>query len=327
MKSTWAVANASNTKPGILLRPRFVIACILVALSIGAASRAQARAFPIPGGASQPISIIQGADGNFWFTLQNSSQVARITPQGVITEFATPTNSNPFAITPGPDGNVWFTEGSAGQIAFITPSGEITEIQFSLFDAAGGIATGSDGNIWFTDETGNNIWRYDLAAQTLKKFQVPTPNSSPEGITAGADGNLWFTERSGGKIGRITTSGIITEFGSGLDNPRSITDRSDGNVWFTLAFSPMIGRVTSSGDITFFPTPQWPEQIARGPRNTLLFTEFGANKIASMTTDGVVTESNEFRFAEPTGITTGTGPSVWFLGFGNNKVYATTVPR
>ena len=46
-----------------------------------------------------------------------------------------------------------------------------------------------------------------------------------------------------------------------------------------------------------------------------------------MTTTGVVTESIEFRFAEPTGITTGAGRSAWFLGFGNNKVYNTTLPR
>lgn len=98
---------------------------------------------------------------------------------------------------------------------------------------------------------------------------MPTPNSFPEDITAGADGNLWFTEQQGGKIGRITTSGVITEFGN-MESPRSITDGPDGNVRFTLSFMPMIGRITPAGGISFFPTPNWPEQIARGPGDTLI---------------------------------------------------------
>jgi hypothetical protein len=95
----------------------------------------------------------EGADGNFWFTLSNGTQVGRITPRGKITTFRTPTLSNPAFITLGPDGNVWFGEGSSGRIASITPAGQITEFQFSFFGVSAGITTGSDGNIWFSDQT------------------------------------------------------------------------------------------------------------------------------------------------------------------------------
>lgn len=268
-----------------------------------------------------------GPDGNFWFTLSNSSQVARITPTGVITEFRTPTFSFPFDITPGPDGNIWFSEGSTGQIGFITPFGQITEISFSLFDASAGITTGPDNNIWFCDSTGNNIWRYELTAQALTKFPVPTPNSGPEGITTGPDGNLWFTERSAGKIARITTSGVITEVVSGLDNPRDIILGPDGKLWFNPAFDPELGTLTTDGDVTFFPIPSRADAIAPGQNNTVLFSEFGFNKIGAITPEGVVAESPEFPNSQPTGITAGSGRSVWFLGFGNNRVYKTSLPR
>jgi len=56
-----------------------------------------------------------------------------------------------------------------------------------------------------------------------------------------------------------------------------------------------------------------------------LFTEFSANKIASITTDGVVTESPEFFHSGPTGITAGVGSLVWFLGASTNRVYETSV--
>jgi streptogramin lyase len=296
--------------------------CIaLLVVVLGSAADARSRFFPIPTG-SQPISITHGPDGNFWFTLQNSSQVARITPQGEITEFRTPTLSFPFDIAPGPDGNVWFSEGSTGQIGFITPGGHIEEIVFSTFDASSGITAGPDGNIWFCDLTGNNIWRVELSTRVLTRFPIPTPDSFPEDITVGADGNLWFTELSAGNIGRITPEGVITEFGNGaLESPRSITDGPDGNVWFTMSFTPMIGRITPTGDITFFPTPNPAEQITRGHDDTLYFSEFGANRIARITTDGVVTESPRFDTSEPTGLTAGPHRTIWFLGFGNNRAY------
>lgn len=320
-------AGATLVVPRHKLQSKLSFGLALVVLSLGNMAQAKTRSFPIPTPGSQPISITMGSDGNFWFTEQNSSRVARITPLGVITEFVTPTFSFPFDITPGPDGNIWFSEGSTGQIAFITPAGRITEIMFSIFDASSGITAGPDGNIWFCDLTGNNIWRYELASQSLAKFPIPTPDSFPEDITAGPDGNLWFTERSAGKIARITTSGVITEVASGLDAPRDIVNGPDGNLWFSLAFVSQIGRLTTAGDITLFPTPSHAEDLAPGPGNTLLFTEFGFNKIASITTDGVVTESQEFRNSQPTGITAGTGRNVWFLGYGNNKVYTTTAPR
>ena len=52
----------------------------------------------------------------------------------------------------------------------------------------------------------------------IKKFKILTANSNSRVITARPDGNLWFTEYEGNKIGRITTSGIITEFPVGIAN-------------------------------------------------------------------------------------------------------------
>src|SRR4029079_6495943 len=85
---------------------------------------------------SHPFAITTGADGNFWFTLSNSNEVARITPRGKFTTFRTPTLSNPAFITRGPDGNIWFGEGATGKIASVTrtgstPNNTIAEFQFS----------------------------------------------------------------------------------------------------------------------------------------------------------------------------------------------------
>jgi streptogramin lyase len=318
------------------LGPKFAFGLILLALCAGSStSEAQAlpasdkaahfKSFPIRGG-SQPFAITMGADGNFWFTLSNSNEVARITPHGKIAYFVTPTLSNPAFITQGPDGNIWFGEGSTGKIASVTPAGAITEFQFSFFGVSVGIITGSDGNIWFTDQTDHAVWRYNPSTGIFAEFPTPTPNSFPGDITTGADGNMWFTEQAVDKFGRITPSGVITEF-SGINSPSSIAAGPDGNIWISSAFVSQVARVTPTVAITIFQTPSTPTIIRPGNSNNLLFTEFSANKIASITTDGLVTESAEFPQSAPVGITAGVGSDVWFLGTGTNRVYETVVPQ
>jgi virginiamycin B lyase len=308
---------------------RFKLTCGIAALALLAGSAAAqttpVKTFPIRDG-TQPFAITMGEDGNFWFTLSNSSKVARITPRGNISYFTTPSLSNPAFITPGPDGNIWFGEGSTGKIASVTPDGVISEYQFSFFGVSVGITTGSDGNIWFTDQTDHAVWRFEIATGRFTEFRTPTPNSFPGDITTGSDGNMWFTEQAVNKFGRVTPNGLITEF-TGISAPTSIAAGPDGNLWIASAFTPQVARVTPTLDITIFPTPATPTMIRPGNANNLLFTEFSANKIASITTAGVVTESQEFINSAPTGITAGVASRVWFLGSGTNRVYETVVPR
>jgi virginiamycin B lyase len=301
------------------------VAALLVLSSENATAQARSRFFPIREG-SQPFDITMSADGNFWFTLSNGSKVARTTPHAKISYFVTPSLSNPTFITPGPDGNVWFGEGSTGKIAYITPAGDITELQFSFFGVSVGITTGPDNNIWFTDQTDHAVWRYDLSSGVFKRFKTPTPNSYPGDITTGPDGNMWFTEQAVDKFARITPSGVITEF-AGVSSPTSIAAGPDGNIWVASAFIPQVARVTPAGDITFFPTPSQPSFIRPGTGDSLLFTEFSANKIASISMSGVVTESAEFVHSFPVGVTAGPKSQAWFLGTGNNRVYETEIPR
>ena len=57
-----------------------------------------------------------------------------------------------------------------------------------------------------------------VQAQVITEFSIGiSPNADPFGITAGPDGNLWFTE-SAGRIGRITPSGVVTEFSAGISS-------------------------------------------------------------------------------------------------------------
>jgi virginiamycin B lyase len=81
------------------------------------------------------------------------------------------------------------------------------------------------------------------------------------------------------------------------------------------------------GKIDKLPNLGSPEQIAPGPGNNLLLTEFGNNKVARVTTDGVVTGSPEIANSGPAGFVTGADRTIWFLGYVSNRVYRITLPR
>jgi streptogramin lyase len=194
---------------------------------------------------------------------------------GALAEFAIPTpNSSPEGITAGPDGAVWFTQ-TTGRVGRLAPDGRFTE------------------------------------------FQIPTPHAIPHGITTGPDGALWFAE-SAGKLGRITTAGAITEFtipqGSGADQ---IAAGSDGALWITspnLLRPSAIIRGTTGGSFQSFPLPDpgaLLHDVVAGPDGALWTTVFTADRIARITTAGVVTEY-PVPGDGPIEITPGPDGALWF---------------
>src|SRR5208283_1415538 len=96
-----------------------------------------------------------------------------------------------------------------------------------------------------------------VPAQSFNAYQLPASYSQPKGIAAGPDGALWFTEYNNNKIGRISTSGVITEYPvvSASSCPYSITAGPDGALWFTESHANNIGRITTDGVVTEFAVP------------------------------------------------------------------------
>ncbi len=81
----------------------------------------QVTEFPLSLGAG-PEDIVAAPDGSVWFTQSSAGNVARIAPDGVITEGKSSRDSEPFGITIGPDGqSVWYTMMSANKIARLAP--------------------------------------------------------------------------------------------------------------------------------------------------------------------------------------------------------------
>jgi streptogramin lyase len=170
---------------------------------------------------------------------------------------------------------------------------------------------------------------------SITKFS--TPHQSPYQITNGPDGNVWFTEDTDNVIGKITPSGVVTEYPIPTTNAglRKITNGPDGNVWFTEFLKNKVGKITPSGVVTEYPIPtsfSLPVGVVAGPDGNVWFAESLSGKIGRLNpSDGSITE-----FGPEAGISFGANPhdlivggdgNLWFSEYGGGETTPARVAR
>jgi streptogramin lyase len=195
-----------------------------------------------------------------------------------------PTGARPIAITPGSDGNVWFTDaGTTKAIGRITPSGTITEF-------TAGLNPGS----------------------------VPGAGTTAEaarGFALGPDGNVWFTDNGTTKaIGRITPSGVITEFGA-----KGTGDLTEGSTSVTNV-------TTTSGNFTVG-LPIYGTGIPAGATITAVGSgTLTLSAAATVSEAGVALTAGLNIGGAPIGITPGPDGNLWFTDNGTTKAIGRITP-
>ncbi len=236
---------------------------------------------------SLPAAIAAGPDGNLWFLERGSTpRVARITPDGTVTEFAVPPpdqGDDPLSladITAGPDGAMWFTNfNPPGSVFRVTTDGTVS------LAVKGGVTAGF-------------------------------PSGNVEDIVTGPDGNLWVTrpfQNPADELARITPAGVVTTFGGVAGLPtdatlRSLTVGPDGNlyitdsgqgggadvegrVWRFNLSSNTFELVARAGTTPGFTAGNEGGDITSGPDGNLWFLSSGTSSgITRLTTAGAVTE-------------------------------------
>jgi streptogramin lyase len=317
----------------------------------------------------EPQGITTGPDGNLWFAETAANKIGRMTPAGAVTQFSLPAileatepdpgsgPPGPVAITAGPDGALWFV-GVPGEIGRITTAGVVTEFPVPDVPPPPGspagtpataatftsIAAGPDGALWFTGvpaevgriTTSGVVTEFPVPALAPPRPDSTVPPPTVNGIVAGPDGALWFAGVPG-EIGRITNSGVVTEFAvpnapppagspagtaGTVVTPTSITVGPDGALWFTGPMqrqtdggSWLVGRITTAGAVTEYPTPNFSinqSPIVTGPDGDLWIGGNGSS-LARITPSGVVTTFNVQGTANPiAGLTPGPDGNVWF---------------
>jgi streptogramin lyase len=317
-----------------------------LALSLGGAAIAAPvgalKQFKVPTANSQPRAITNGSDGNRWFTegtefTSAPAKIARITPAGVITEFAPDlADGCNFCIisdiAQGPGGILYITSNDPTLMRFnvATQSFE-APVQMPNTSALGGDLAVSATDVWITDFNNDVVWRYHLSDGQFTSFPVTDSGD----VAVDVAGNAWFTQPGDvnapgtSNIGRIdAATGVVTTTattdGSTTVAPRSIAVASDGQVWFTARFTPQaVGRLNpASGVVTIFPLPSnpGPDGIAASPDGTVWFTQTTKGNIARIDNAGVITEAKAVKGSEPFGITVAPNGDPWYTMLAAGKI-------
>jgi streptogramin lyase len=325
-----------------------VLAATLVVglvLSLGSAALAAPvgalKQFRVPTANSQPRAITNGSDGNRWFTegtefTSAPAKIARITPAGVITEFApdVAAGCNLCIITDiaqGPGGILYITSNDPTLMRFdVATQSFQPPVPMPNTSALGGNLAVSATDVWITDFNNDVVWRYQLSTGQF----TPFPVADPADVAVDGAGNAWFTQPGDvnapgtSTIGRIdAATGAVTTTpttdGSTTVAPRGITVAADGQVWFTARFTPQaVGRLDpASNSVTLFLVANTgPSGIAASPDGTVWFTQETKGNAARITNAGVITEGKVVRGSEPFGITVAANGDPWYTMMAANKI-------
>lgn len=267
--------------------------------------------------------IAPGPDGNMWVTLDAAgADVAKISPDGTVTEYDAATINSPTGITAGPDGKLWVTQN--GGVASFTPGSPTTAVATPIAAIADprAITAGPDGNLWTA--SGDKVIRIPPAAPATFTAFAATGVLGARWIASGTDGNLWVADFGGQQIVRVTTAGTGTKFPTGggpqgiaagpagqvafgdpgtnpqtigllttsimttavpNKDPFGVTLGADGAYWVAQFAGDDLGRLTPQGQYSTLSlgAGSGPRQIGAGPNNTVWVTLDNANKIARIT--------------------------------------------
>ena len=318
-------ATFTSTRPRpLLLRALVALSGALALLAVASSPAGAAKGPKLTGkftvsGVGANNEITKGSDGNVWVTLDNANDVARLTPNGTVSEFDAINITNPVGIASGPGGNLWVTQ--PGGVAIFNPADPDSATKYAIADItdARPIVRGPDGNMWTV--SGDKVIRISAADPTqFTSFPVLVAGRD---IDRGKDGSLWVADFAG-QVVRVDTDGNATAFNTGAGSGlQAIAAGPSGEAGYADPTSnpQIVGRIVkdkvrktkSSGDpfgVAYAAKSYWmprfasgdllsldpktgktrtavklgenvgPRRIATGPGKTLWITLDGADKIA-----------------------------------------------
>jgi streptogramin lyase len=157
-----------------------------------------------------PVHIAVGADGALWFTEYASNSLDRITTDGVVSSFSTPSTMFLLSLTSGPGAMLWLTEGDTQSIEGIVAFDPATSvfgqpIAYPTGDVTG-IAEGPDRNIWVSadlEQVGTYVWLAMTVTPSHLVLSAPGKSASIA-VTETHYHGIWTAASSSKTIATVT---------------------------------------------------------------------------------------------------------------------------
>ncbi len=144
----------------------------------------------------------------------------------------------------------------------------------------------------------------------------------------GPDNRVWFSEFSKDRVAAMTSAGVVTEYAAAANTqPNGIAVGSDGNIW-AGGYGGVIYKFSVAGAVlgTYTVAGAHFGSLVAGPNNLIWFTDYGNNKVGTITTAGLVTEFASFA-GGVSQLTVGADGNLWVtqnaVGGGIDKVSPT----
>ncbi|HRY09630.1 MAG: hypothetical protein H6526_09075 [Actinobacteria bacterium] len=242
--------------------------------------------FPVSGvGANNQIA--SGPDGNMWVTLDSgTNDVARIAPDGTVTEYNSANMTNPVGIAAGPDGNLWVTQTNG--VARFAPADPVNAQKFTIAAITDprAITSGPDGNLW--TGSADKVVKIPPANPAGFTSYGATGLSGARWITTSSDGFLWLADFGVAQVVRVATDGTGQVFPI-AGGSQGIAAGPDGQVAYSQqGVAPYyIGRRTATvaEQQTLVPGTD-PFGVAFGADGAYWAAQFATNNLGRLTPNG-----------------------------------------
>ncbi len=211
------------------------------------------------GQGSAPHGVIVGPDGAPWVTDGGLNAIVRVDPRtNAVKRFPLPAdraNANLNTATFDHRGILWFT-GQSGVYGRLDPATGEMRI-FGAPRGAGpyGIASARSGDVYYASLAGSYVGRIDVASDTVRVLQPPTPGQGARRVWSDSQGRIWVSEWNAGKLALYNpTSDAWREYGLGNGRVQAYAVYVDDRdiVWVTdfgnnalLRFEPETATVIS----------------------------------------------------------------------------------
>ena len=227
---------------------------------------------------------VTAPDGTTYVSDRNGT-IRKITPAGVVSTFAgnvtvplgvaadgTGTNavfSRPDGITIDPAGNLYVADPDLYKIRKITPAGVVSTLVPGAGVPFSKLAYAPDGNVYAVAE--NTVKKITPAGVVSTVATVSTASLLRDIAVNPVDGTLMVTDPTNGKLLKVTTTGTVSTYKTGLPNVYDVTVAADGTV-YTASGNPATGsygitRIATDGTVTSVTDPN-----AAGKNNGALGT-------------------------------------------------------
>jgi streptogramin lyase len=215
--------------------------------------------YATPTGNAAPTGIATDptSANRLWFGEFNAGAIGEITSTGAITEYPDAiSGSAPTAVAVTSNGTIWFLDFGTNTLDSMTLPGPVFA-QYGMPATLNGLVSGlssltvgPDGNLWFTAYDSDSVAVADVNDNPPVITAVTPPSDDggqfdtvPIGIVSDPSRDvLWFAEAGAGQLAKITTGGVITEYGipgNGTTavgvalGPDVVAGSPTADVWFT----------------------------------------------------------------------------------------------